>query len=258
VHATAPIAPPVVIVRAKEYAFIAPKTVKSGVNTIRLVNEGKEIHHLLFVLIETGKTMADLAAAMMIPGPFPAWARDYGGPNPALPGGTAEATISLDAGHYVILCLVPSPGDTTPHVMKGMMGELTVVPEKSGGSMPVADATIHMSDYTFTIDKPLAAGHHVLKVTNDAAQPHELVLVELPPNKTIVDLGNWVEKSLMKGPPPGKPVGGMAALGKGRSGTFPVDLKPGKYGLICFLPDAKDGKSHFMHGMTKEFIVAAK
>ena len=61
----------------------------------------------------------------------------------------------------------------------------------------------------------------MLKVTNDAVQAHELVLVELAPGKTIADLGNWVEKSLMKGPPPGKPVGGMAVLGKGRSGTFP-------------------------------------
>lgn len=253
-----PTAPPVVTIRAREYSFIAPKTVKSGVTTFRLVNEGKELHHLTIIRLDKGKTMADLAAAMKKPGPLPAWTTDVGGPNPALPGGSAEATLSLDAGHYVIVCFVPSPGETVPHVMKGMMGEFTVVPEKSGGSEPVADATINMSDYTFTIDKPLAVGHHVLKVTNDAVQAHELVLVELAPGKTIADLGNWVEKSLMKGPPPGKPVGGMAVLGKGRSGTFPIDLKPGKYGMICFLPDAKDGKTHFEHGMTKEFTVAAK
>jgi uncharacterized cupredoxin-like copper-binding protein len=257
-HATVPTAPPVVTIRAREYSFVAPKTVKSGANTFRLVNEGKELHHLTIIRLDKGKTMADLAAAMRNPGPLPAWTTDVGGPNPALPGGSAEATLSLDAGNYVIVCFVPSPGETAPHVMKGMMGEFTVVPEKSGGSVPAADATIHMSDYAFTIDKPLAAGHHVLNVTNDAVQAHELVLAELPPGKTVADLGNWVEKSLMKGPPPGKPVGGMAALGTGRSGTFPIDLKPGRYGMICFLPDAKDGKTHFVHGMTKEFTVAAK
>lgn len=86
---------------------------------------------------------------MKKPGPPPAWTMDVGGPNPALPGGSAEATLSLDAGNYVIVCFMPSPGETVPHVMKGMMGEFTVVPEKSGGSEPAADATIHLSDYTF-------------------------------------------------------------------------------------------------------------
>jgi len=31
-----------------------------------------------------------------------------------------------------------------------------------------------------------------------------------------------------------------------------VDLKPGRYALICFLPDASDGKPHFEHGMVRE------
>jgi uncharacterized cupredoxin-like copper-binding protein len=254
-RASVPVAPPVVTIRAKEFAYVAPKTIKSGFNTLRLVNEGKQLHHLTLVRLDKGKTMADFAAAMKKPGPPPAWATNVGGPNPALPGASVDATLDLAPGTYVMVCFVPSPGETAPHVMKGMMGEFTVVPEKSGATEPTADAAIHLSDYTFTIDKPLAAGHHVLKVTNDAAQTHEVVLVELPPGKTIADLGNWVEKTMMKGPPPGKPVGGMAAIDKGLSGSFPVDLKPGRYGMICFIPDAKDGKSHFFHGMTKEITV---
>ena len=257
-RAVAPVAPPVVVIRAKDYSFVAPKTVKSGATTFRLVNEGKELHHLSIVRLDKGKTLADLAAAMKKPGPPPTWATNLGGPNPALPGGSVEATLVLDAGNYVIECFIPSPGETTPHLMKGMMGAFTVVPGKSGASEPAADATISLSDYTFTIDKPLVAGHRVVKVTNSAAQTHELVLVELAPGKTITDLGNWVEKSLMKGPPPGKPVGGMAGIDKGHSGSFPIDLKAGKYGMICFIPDAKDGKSHFSHGMTKEITVAAR
>ena len=253
-----PTAPPIVTIRARDYSFVAPKTVKSGFNTFRLVNEGKELHHLTIVRIDKGRTMADFAEAMKKPGPLPAWATEVGGPNPAPPGGKAEATLSLEEGHYVMMCLIPSPGSPVPHVMKGMMGELTVTPAKSGGSEPAADATIALSDYTFTVDKPLTAGHHVLKVTNNGAQAHEVVVVALPPGKKIADLGTWVEKSLMQGPPPGRPIGGMATLAKGRSGTFPIDLKPGRYGMICFVPDAKDGKPHFDHGMTQEFTVAAK
>jgi hypothetical protein len=37
--------------------------------------------------------------------------------------------------------------------------------------------------------------------------------------------------------------------------TVPVDLEPGQYGLICFIPDAKDGKPHSAHGMTETLTV---
>lgn len=253
-----PVAAPVVTVHAKDFSFSGPKTVKSGISTFRLVNDGKEMHHLQLIKLDKGKTMADLAAELKKPGPPPTWMHEVGGPNPAIPGATVEATLALEPGSYVMVCFVPSPGSTAPHVMKGMMADFTVTPAATGASEAVADATVHLSDYAFTIDKPLTAGHRVLKVVNDAKQDHEAILVELAPGKTAADVGTWVEKEMMKGPPPGKPIGGMAAIANGRTGTFPVDLKPGKYGLICFVPDAKDGKSHFMHGMTKTITVAAK
>ena len=252
------VAVPVVTVHAKEFSFVAPKTVKSGFNTFRLVNDGKEMHHLTLIKLDKGKTMADLSAALKIPGPPPTWMTEVGGPNPAVPGATVEATLALEPGSYVMVCFVPSPGSPAPHMMKGMMGAFTVTPAASGATEPVADATMHLTDYNFTVDKPLVAGHRVLKVVNDAKQDHEVIFVELAPGKTAADLGNWVEKDMMKGPPPGKPMGGMAGIANGRTGSFPIDLKPGKYGLICFMPDAKDGKSHFMHGMSKEIVVAAK
>ena len=34
-----------------------------------------------------------------------------------------------------------------------------------------------------------------------------------------------------------------------------LDLKPGAYGLICFYPDAKDGKPHLAHGMVATITV---
>jgi len=59
----------------------------------------------------------------------------------------------------------------------------------------------------------------------------------------------------MKGPPPAEPVGGVVALDKGARASFVADLSPGEYGLICFVPDAKDGKAHVVHGMVKTIKV---
>ncbi|MEP6732981.1 MAG: hypothetical protein ABJE10_20225 [bacterium] len=253
-----PKAPPVVTVHAKDFAFEAPKSIKSGPTTFRLVNDGKQLHHLSLVKLAKGKTMADLVAAMKNPGPPPAWVTDVGGPNPAVPGGAAEATLTLDAGDYVMLCFIPSAGETVPHMMKGMIGALTVTPDKNDASAPVPDATIRTSDFKFDVSKPLTAGHRVIEVVNDAAQSHEVVVIQLAPGKTMADVGTWAEKDMMKGPPPGKPIGGMSGIAKGHTASFSVDLKPGKYGLICFIPDSKDGKSHWVHGMTQELTVAAK
>ena len=253
-----PAAPPVVVVHARDFSYLAPKTIKAGASTFHLVNDGKQVHHLTILKLEAGKTIADFAAAMKKPGPLPSWVSSVGGPNAAVPGASSDATLTLEAGHYALLCFVPSPGETAPHAMKGMVRALTVLPGTSKATEPTADVTVTLADYGFTIDKPLTPGHHEVKVENTAAQAHELVLMELLPGKTMNDMSNWIERDLMKGAPPGRPIGGMSNIDKGRTGSFPVELHPGHYGMICFVPDGKDGKSHSMHGMTKEIEVAAK
>ena len=52
-----------------------------------------------------------------------------------------------------------------------------------------------------------------------------------------------------------QPMGGVTFLDKGGKGSFTADLSAGDYGLICFVPDAKDGKPHFVHGMMKTIKV---
>src|SRR4051812_28741522 len=143
------VAAPVTIVHAKDFSFVAPKSLKSGLNTFRLVNDGKEMHHIQLIKLDKGKTMADLAAALKSQGPPPTWMHEAGGPNPAVPGATVEATLALEPGSYVMVCFVPSPGSTTPHVMKGMMADFTVTSAASGATEVASDATVHLTDYTF-------------------------------------------------------------------------------------------------------------
>ena len=244
----------VVTVHAKEFSFSAPKTAPAGTITFHLVNDGTMLHHVTVIRLMQGKTVADFMEAMKKSGPPPAWAVDVGGPNAAVPGQTSDATMTLEPGQYVLACFIPSPGDPAPHLMKGMVKGLTVVPSSGARAEPVADVNVRLSNYKFTMSKPLTVGHHVIRVTNDAEQPHEIVVVKLPPGKTVAALAQWVEDG-MNGQPPAMPLGGISPLQKGRSATFPLELTPGRYGMICFLPDMKDGKSHSMHGMTTEFTV---
>jgi uncharacterized cupredoxin-like copper-binding protein len=50
-------------------------------------------------------------------------------------------------------------------------------------------------------------------------------------------------------------VGGTSGLSKGRGMEFTADFTPGEYALLCFLPDARDGKPHVAHGMVKQITV---
>lgn len=249
--------PNVIIVRAMEFAFEAPAAVRPGLTTFRLVNGGKQLHHLTVVKLMDGKTVADYLKAMQVEGPMPSWAVEMGGPNTAIPGNTIDATIDLAPGNYALVCFVPSPGEHMPHFMKGMIHPLTVRGSMRHAAQKEPDVDITLHDYSFESSAPLTAGNHVVRVTNSGQQRHEVVVVRVGKGHTIADVGKWVDGGL-KGPPPGMPIAGMSPLTIGQSATFPVRLAPGTYGLICFLPDAKDGKMHAEHGMVQQFEVAAK
>jgi hypothetical protein len=250
---TASSPPAAVAVTATDYALAAPETLREGAVTFRLTNRGKEFHHLWVIRLEQGKTMDDFRTALQAGGRFPAWARSMGGPNAPRPeGGEADATLVLAAGRYVLACGIPSP-DGIPHFMKGMMRPLTVLPGAGSAGAPRADITMSLRDYSFVLSDTPAAGRRVIEVRNDGAQTHEVELVQLAPGKSVHDVLAWVEKPA--GPPPGMPLGGVSPLGRGGVASFEVSLAPGRYGMICFLPDVTDGKAHHEHGMIQEFEV---
>ena len=80
------------------------------------------------------------------------------------------------------------------------------------------------------------------------------MLFSLAEGKTGEDIATWVSTG-MQGPPPGAPVTGISAEAPGKANTLLLDLNPGRYALLCFMPDAKDGKMHVAHGMIYNFKV---
>jgi hypothetical protein len=248
-------APAAITVTAKDYSFDAPSVVRPGVTTMRLVNNGKEMHHAQLVKLDEGKTMADVAKALKNPGPPPAWVKFVGGPNAVTPGKEAESTSVLSPGAYVYLCFIPGP-DGVMHAAKGMVKPFTVSVDSqpTESELPAAVTTIKMLDYDYQLSQPLTPGRHTIRVENAGPQLHELALLKLAPGKTAADFAAW-DKAGMKGAPPAEPVGGVVGLDKGGSATFTVDLTAGDYALMCFIPDSKDGKLHYMHGMMKPIKV---
>lgn len=246
-----------VTVTANDFAFDAPDTIPAGLTEVRLLNKGTEMHHVWLIRLESGKTMKDLFDAMGPHGGMPAWARDVGGPNTPGPDGEATAILRLNPGRYAMICVIPSK-DGKPHVMKGMAKEVTVTPASSNTSRANLriNATMTLVDYGFEFSQRLQAGKQTIRVKNVAKQGHEVVILKLAPGRKAADVLAWMEK--MEGPPPGMPIGGTTPMAQGEENIITLDLAPGEYALICFVPDAKDGKPHFAHGMSQEITIAAK
>jgi len=240
-------------VHASDYMFQAKDTIVAGMTTITLDNGGPGLHHVQLVRLDSGRVLSDLEAALKTPGTPPAWAVFIPGPNAVEPQQTSNLTIDLAPGNYALICLVDVP-DHKPHFARGMIQALTVIPSTGPSApAPVADVTMILSDYSFTLSTPLTAGHHVIEVMNKGPQPHEVLIVRFEAGKSLADLGKWMEK--MSGPPPAHAEGGTSVAMPGTTASIGVDLAPGDYALICFVPDAKDGKPHMEHGMVQTFKV---
>ena len=244
--------PNVVTVVANDYKFDAPAEIPAGLTKFVLKGAGQQIHHATIARLDDGKTVADLQAAFKAPGPPPSWVTFVGGPNVPDPGAEANATVDLAPGNYALICFVDTP-DKVPHFAKGMVHGFTVTGTSTNAMAPTADVNLVLNDYVFNFDKPLTAGRHTIKVTNPAAQDHEIQLIQLHSGKTLSDMQQWIAK--MSGPAPGRAVGGIASMKPGTTNYFDVDLTPGEYVAICVVPDKRDGKPHFEHGMVTQFKV---
>jgi len=244
----------VVRVVATDYRLSLPTSLHAGLTTFRLENQGHELHQLYLARLAGEKSAADLVNAIKAGGPPPSWAIDVGGPNGVDPAGTApDVTVRLTPGHYAALCIIPS-ADGVPHVMKGMYADVTVVPGPQQASLPPSpDLTVTLQDYGYRASAPLTAGYHRVLVRNDGKQSHELELARLAPGKSPGDIVAWIER--MKGAPPASFLGGVSPLAPGQENALSLTLTPGHYVMLCFIPDATDGKPHTAHGMIHDFII---
>jgi|SRR5688500_4980406 hypothetical protein len=244
-----------VVFTAHDYGFTGPDQIPAGLTTVRIVNAGHDLHHVQFLKLLQGKSAEDFRAAIMAdPNHLPNWVQYAGGPNANRPGSLSSATMNLVEGDYVLLCWIPDKKGV-PHVALGMQKALFVRGGKpTTVSAPKATTTIKQIDYQFLLSNQIKSGLQTIEVVNHGTQAHEAVLVKLVPGATVNEVVASFEPGA-SGPPRGELVGGITGIEKGARVYFTGEFESGRYGLICFLPDATTGKPHFLHGMTTEFTV---
>lgn len=264
-------APAVVSLTATDYAIQVPETIPAGWVTLRMANEGREVHYGHIVQLAAGRTAQHLvdayAEAIRTSGPRPKWVSRFGGPGGAAPGGSSSVTQYLEPGDYVWICPVED-SEGHPHFGKGEYEPFVVhsagaMPARSGAA-PDADAVVRLMDYDFTLGTPLRRGRQTIRVENVGVEPHDLVLMRLAPGMTADDVRVAMNPERARRADAAKPVpsmesvgtlaGGIAAIGTGREVFFDAELTAGEYVMIC-MATAADGQSHIEHGMIRQVSV---
>jgi len=252
---------PEITIHAVDFSYNAPTQIQSGLVTLTLVNDGKEAHQAQLARLNDGVTMDQLMAALQ-KGPENGLSLVSldGGPNAVEPGQKQTVTVNLPAGNYVLLCFI-SGSDNVPHLAKGMVAPLTVAAAPGGAAgapnpaaaEPPSTGTVTLKDFTIGLPDKVQSGAQVWKVTNNGPQPHEFTLLRLADGKTEQDIATFMQSP--SGPPPFTYAGGFGAISPGATGWVDLDLKPGSYVAVCFVPDPNTGKAHAELGMITPFTV---
>lgn len=235
---------------AHNYAYDAPDTVPTGAVTFSFENEGTDNHMAQFFRLNQGVTPDQLRQAVLDGGAAGALqvAAPAGGINATAPGDYQQVTLDMTPGDYVMLCFVYDEDDPTAHVLKGMLHPFQVAPPPSEAAEPQPDLTVTAQEYSF--DAPdIAAGQHVIQLTNQGAQPHEMALLKLSSSDQS---DNPDEQATLTDTTPS---GGIAVIPPGSSGWATVNFTPGTWMMVCYVPDAATGTPHATLGMTHMFTV---
>lgn len=247
----------VIEVTATEYAFDHPASIPAGATAIRVVNEGQEEHQAQFARINDDSTLEDVSAALL--------ANDFaalfsaitlaGGPTGVLPGETGETGSVLTPGAYALICFITAP-DGVPHLAKGMISQLEVTEPAGTADLPAGETDLTLQDFSFVGVETLPAGRQVVNVVNAGPQPHEAGVVRLSEGVTVQELiPMFTSNEPPSGPPPFVSAGGMAAIAPEATATMTLDLEPGEYAFLCFVPDPASGAPHVALGMITAFTV---
>ena len=116
---------PDMTIKLTDYAFGVADTLAAGHHVIRIENDGPQMHEIVFVKLEPGKTAEDfLKWGQKLQGPPPASL--INGASPMTTGQVNTVAVDLVPGDYAMLCFIEDTKDHKPHFMHGMVKAIKV------------------------------------------------------------------------------------------------------------------------------------
>ncbi len=257
--------------------FELPAELEAGRYHVVLHNESEVDIDLEFYQLPEGMTTDDLQTLFEEAFAGPVWEPPaeffeivFNGGAPSFPGETGEVVLDLAPGEWVVNLYSYDPEtEEDTNVMK----TLTVTGEMPELDDPSGQVEIEMGEMYFDVPEGIVAGPQVWRVANEGLQQHHAVLSMVPDGTTteqVMELaGSFFAPPATPGASPVAAASPAASalsfedvqdvfyslvLSGGQFNMYALDLEPGTYAMICFMP-APDGTPHVMLGMVEVFVV---
>jgi hypothetical protein len=118
-----------------------------------------------------------------------------------------------------------------------------------------SEMNIDAGDYSYTAPETVQSGWVRVNLTNSGAEPHHVQFMRLNDGVTLQQF----EEALKQGEGPAmalvQQVGGVGAIAPTGSAQAILNLTPGEYAILCFIPSPTDQMPHFTKGMIKGLAV---
>ena len=118
---------------------------------------------------------------------------------------------------------------------------------------------VRATDFDFDAPERLQAGYVTLRLRNDGLVPHQAWVVRLAAGRTLRDLERDLAERAGAGgellPDWIDAVGGPSAVSAGEAAEVALELRPGRYAMLCLMP-LGDGALAVTKGMYRAFEVA--
>ena len=252
---------------ATEYTFTMRPDPAGGLapgwTLLRFHNAGDEAHQVMFARLKDGVDMAELAAAgegdSSGSGAIE-FVDMIGGVSYIGPDQDTTALVDLTEGTVIAMCYVPDAHGVA-HALMGMTTLLTVSAPSGGGSADVEPldeevlGTIELAPDGYHLPADLRTGWY--RVANTDTALHELSLLRLGEPIDEDGVARLVGDLAANRPPEVEleAVGGMGAISAGFDGYLYLDLAPGDYLAVDFMPDPGDPRPHLLDGYHAGFSV---
>jgi hypothetical protein len=253
----------VVDVTAKDFRFEMVDSISSGWTTFRLKNLGHAEHFFLLDLLpdsisfemyktevgrpfdivfdslKAGSSKED--AINLLVQSIPSWyftsVKQMGGTGIISKGITAQVTLNLVPGTYVMECYIKEQG--VFHTALGMIRQFTVTDEVSQMKEPKADVNIYLTNSEIKRDGEINSGLNTFAVhfdeQPDAGVGNDLHLIRVNTNTDLDKVLEWMDWTNIMGlepPAPAKFLGGSQEMPVGSTSYVTLNLEPGNYAFV--------------------------
>lgn len=145
-------------------------------------------------------------------------------------------------------------GTTTTGADTGDTTAETTTPTTVAAAEPTR-VEIVASEFAFSMPDEIPAGVVEVTMHNDGSQVHHAQLARLNEGVTLEQF----QAALQQGETAAFPlitfVGGPGPMPHAGDQTVTLELEPGQYLALCFIPDPADGAPHLAKGMIRPFVV---